>query len=48
MRRAAPALLRFADPLVPDLPTARGLLDDLLAAHAAYLSRFQPRFAVAA
>jgi alpha-galactosidase len=36
------------DPLVPDLPTARSLLDDLLKAHAAYLPQFKPRFAVAA
>jgi alpha-galactosidase/6-phospho-beta-glucosidase family protein len=36
------------DPLVPDLRTAQALLDDLLAAHAAYLPRFQTRVAVAA
>ena len=36
------------DPLVPDLRTAQALLDDLLAAHAAYLPRFQSRVPVAA
>jgi alpha-galactosidase len=38
----------FADPLVPDLPTAGALLDDLLAAHADYLPQFSRRVAVAA
>jgi 6-phospho-beta-glucosidase len=36
------------DPLLPDLHTAKALLDDLLAAHAAYLPQFARRVAVAA
>src|SRR6202022_4143777 len=36
------------DPLVGNLETARALLDDLLAAHAAYLPQFATRVAVAA
>lgn len=45
-RLALQAML--GDPLVRDLPTARGLLDDLLVAHAQYLPQFERRFAVAA
>jgi alpha-galactosidase/6-phospho-beta-glucosidase family protein len=36
------------DPLVPDLATARGVLDELLVAHEAYLPQFTRRVAVAA
>jgi alpha-galactosidase len=36
------------DPLVPNLQTARSMLDDLLAAHAEYLPQFKGRVAVAA
>jgi len=36
------------DPLVHDLPKARALLDDLLAAHEQYLPQFRRRVAVAA
>jgi alpha-galactosidase len=36
------------DPLVPNLQTARAMLDDLLEAHAAYLPQFKGRIAVAA
>jgi len=36
------------DPLVPSLPTARALLDDLLEAHAEYLPQFHRRVPVAA
>jgi galacturan 1,4-alpha-galacturonidase len=36
------------DPLVPSLPIARELLDDLLEAHAEYLPQFKKRVAVAA
>ena len=36
------------DPLVGDLSKARAILDELLAAHAAYLPQFRTRVAVAA
>jgi alpha-galactosidase len=36
------------DPLVPNLETARAMLDDLLAAHAEYLPQFRQKVAVAA
>jgi alpha-galactosidase len=36
------------DPLVPDFPTARAMLDELLVGHEAYLPQFARHFAVAA